>query len=185
MALVVGAIVGGTAGTQDIESGVFRDLAATGRSRLALFGARVTGAWAIVLPLLLVTMTVMGGLSVGLAGSAAAPHAGALVAGTLSILAAGAVSTAIAVGLSALVGSRGPVIGTMLAFLLALQPLVIAIAFLGQLRAFMPTVAISRIGDVALPHGISLGLAGAVAGLVAWGAASLGLGAWKTASREI
>jgi hypothetical protein len=73
----------------------------------------------------------------------------------------------------------------MLAFLLALQPLVIAIAFLGQLRAFMPTVAISRIGDVALPHGISLGLAGAVAGLVAWGAASLGLGAWKTASREI
>ena len=48
MALVVGVVVGGTAGTQDIESGVFRDLAATGRSRLALYGARVTGAWAIV-----------------------------------------------------------------------------------------------------------------------------------------
>jgi hypothetical protein len=185
MALVVGAIVGGTAGTQDIESGVFRDLAATGRSRLALFGARVTGAWAIVLPLLFVTMAVMGGLSVALAGSAAAPHAGALVAGTLSILAAGAVSTAMAVGLSALVGSRGPVIGTMLAFLLALQPLILAVTFVGQLRAIMPTVAISRIGDVALPHGITLGLVGAIAGLVAWGAASLGLGAWKTAAREI
>jgi hypothetical protein len=185
MALVVGAIVGGTAGTQDIESGVFRDLAATGRSRLALFGARVTGAWAIVLPLLAVTMAVMGALAVALAGSTAAPHAGALVAGTLSILAAGAVSTAMAVGLSALVGSRGPVIGTMLAFLLALQPLLIAIGFLGQTRDFIPAVAISRIGDVALPHGIALGLAGAVAGLVAWGAVSLGLGAWKTASREI
>ena len=185
MALVVGAIVGGTAGTQDIESGVFRDLAATGRSRLALFGARVTGAWAIVLPLLAVTMAVMAGLDVALADSAPLPHAGMIVAGTLSILAAGAVSTAMAVGLSALVGSRGPVIGSMLAFLLALQPLIVAIAFLGQLRAFMPAIAISRIGDVALPNGIALGLLGAVAALLAWAAAALGLGAWKTVSREI
>jgi hypothetical protein len=185
MALVVGAIVGGTAGTQDIESGVFRDLAATGRSRLALFGARVTGAWAIVLPLLFVTAAVMGAITVALAGPLAPPHAGALVAGTLSILAAGAAATAAAVGLSALVGSRGPVIGTMLAFLLALQPLILMISFLGQLRAVMPTVAISRVGDVALPHGITLGLAGAVVALVAWGAAPLGLGAWRTAAREI
>jgi hypothetical protein len=185
MALVVGAIIGGTAGTQDIESGVFRDLAATGRSRLALFGARLTGAWAVVLPLLAVTMAVMGGLAIALAGTTAVPHAGTLVAGTLSILAAGAVSTAIAVGLSSVVGSRGPVIGTMLAFLLALQPLVIAMAFLGNVRAFMPAMAISRIGDVALPHGIAIGLIGAVAALIAWGGAAIGLGAWKTVSREI
>ena len=51
LTIVAGAIVGSTAGAQDIESGVFRDLAATGRSRIALFGARVTGAWAVVLPL--------------------------------------------------------------------------------------------------------------------------------------
>jgi hypothetical protein len=185
MAMVVGAIVGGTAGTQDIESGVFRDLAATGRSRLALFGARVTGAWAIVLPLLAVTMAAMAGLNIALAGTAPRPDATALVAGTLSILAAGAAGTAMAVGLSTLVGSRGPVIGTMMAFLLALQPLVLAIAFLGELRAVMPTIAISRLGDVALPPGITLGLACAVGVLVAWGAAALGLGAWKTAAREI
>ena len=37
MALIVGSIIGATSGTQDIESGVFRDLAATGRSRMALF----------------------------------------------------------------------------------------------------------------------------------------------------
>jgi hypothetical protein len=185
MALVVGAIVGGTAGTQDIESGVFRDLAATGRSRLALFGARVTGAWAVVLPLLAVTMAVMAGLDIALAGSLAAPHAAAIVAGTLSILAAGAAATAAAVGLSALVGSRGPVIGAMLAFLLALQPLIVQISFLGKLRDLMPSIDISRIGHVDLPPGIAIGLAGAVAALVAWGAAALGLGAWKTVSREI
>ena len=55
MALIVGTIIGATAGTQDIESGVFRDLAATGRSRMALFASRVAGAWAVVLPILAVT----------------------------------------------------------------------------------------------------------------------------------
>ena len=49
---VAGVIVGATAGAADIEAGVFRDLVATGRSRLALFFARVPGAWAIVLPML-------------------------------------------------------------------------------------------------------------------------------------
>lgn len=37
---VIGVIVGATAGAADIEAGVFRDLVATGRSRLALFAAR-------------------------------------------------------------------------------------------------------------------------------------------------
>ncbi len=38
-------------GAADLESGVFRDLAATGRSRIALFGSRIPGAWTIVLPI--------------------------------------------------------------------------------------------------------------------------------------
>ena len=37
MALIVGTIIGATSGTQDIESVVVRALAATGRSRSALF----------------------------------------------------------------------------------------------------------------------------------------------------
>src|SRR3954453_502717 len=96
MACVVGVVVGGTAGTQDIESGVFRDLAATGRSRLALFGARVTGAWAIVLPILAVTMVLTCGLSVALAGTEANPQAAVLLSGSASVLVAGALSTAVA-----------------------------------------------------------------------------------------
>ena len=69
-ALVIGTIIGATSGTQDIESGVFRDLAATGRSRVAAFVTR-RGAWAVVLPILAVT----GGLAavgcIALAGSSA------------------------------------------------------------------------------------------------------------------
>ena len=63
MALVVGVIVGGTAGTQDLESGVFRDLAATGRPRLEAVPRTPDGAWAVVLPILAVTMVVLGALA--------------------------------------------------------------------------------------------------------------------------
>jgi ABC-2 family transporter protein len=185
MACVVGVVVGGTAGTQDIESGVFRDLAATGRSRLALFGARVTGAWTIVLAILAVTMAAMAGLAIALTGSTATPTAGAIVAGTAAILVAGALSTAMAVGVSALVGSRGPVIGILLAFFLALQPLLAAIGFLGAARQGIPSVAIERIGHMSIDGGVQIALVTAIAATVVWVAATLGLGAWKTRTREI
>ena len=185
MASVIGVIVGGTAGTQDVESGVFRDLAATGRSRVALFGARVAGAWAIVLPILAVTMAAMGVLCVALAGSLAAPSAGALAAGTIGVLVAGLVSCAMSVGVSALVGSRGPVIGTLLAFFLALSPLLAQVGLLGGARAAIPSVAIERIEHMSVDGGVELALGTAIAVVLAWVAATLGLGAWKTASREI
>jgi ABC-type transport system involved in multi-copper enzyme maturation permease subunit len=185
MGLVIGAIVGATAGTQDIESGVFRDLAATGRSRLALFGSRVMGAWAIVLPILALTAAFAAAGTVILAGSLAAPGGAALIAGTAAVLASGALSTAMAVGLSALVGSRGPVIGILLGFYLAAQPLLQAMGILGDLRQGIPEVAVNRIGD--LPPGpaghVALGVAIVV--LIAWSAVALGLGAWRTKTREI
>ncbi len=185
MALVVGAIVGGTAGTQDVESGVFRDLAATGRSRLSLFGARVTGAWAIVLPILAAAMAAMGGLAFAMAGSLPSPDAETIVAGTVAVLVAGALSTAMAVGLSALVGSRGPVIGILLAFFLAIQPLLAAIGFLGAVRQGIPVLFIGRIGHMSGQPGVEIALGTAIAAAVAWTVVTLGLGAWKTTTREI
>jgi len=186
MALVVGVIVGGTAGTQDIESGVFRDLAATGRSRLALFAARVIGAWTIVLTILAATAAAIGVLSIALADSAAAPHAATLVAGTAAILVAGALSASMTVGLSALVGSRGPVIGVLLAFFLAIEPLLSLVGFLGAARQGLPAVAIGRIGHMPiLPGNVAVALGTAIAVAIAWGIATLAFGAWKTTTREI
>ena len=184
-ALIIGTIIGATSGTQDIESGVFRDLAATGRSRMALFASRVAGAWAVVLPILAVT----GGLAavgcIALAGSLAAPGAGAIAAGIAAVLAAGAVSAAIAVGVSALVGSRGPVIGIMLAFYLVVQNLLLAMGFLGGVRQIVPDVAIRRIGDLEQASSVQIGMGAAILVLIAWSAVTLGLGAWRTSTREI
>jgi ABC-type transport system involved in multi-copper enzyme maturation permease subunit len=185
MALIVGTIIGATSGTQDIESGVFRDLAATGRSRMALFASRVAGAWAVVLPILAVTAGLTAAGCVALAGSLAAPGAGAIVAGTAAVLVAGALSTAVAVGVSALVGSRGPVIGIMLAFYLAVQNLVVAMGFLGGARQIVPDVAIRRIGELEPLSDVQVGLGAAILVVIAWSAFTLGLGAWRTRTREL
>jgi ABC-type transport system involved in multi-copper enzyme maturation permease subunit len=185
MALIVGTIIGATSGAQDIESGVFRDLAATGRSRMALFASRVAGAWAVVLPILAVTAGLAAAGCIALAGSLAAPGAGAIAAGVVAVLAAGALSAAIAVGVSALVGSRGPVIGIMLAFYLAVQNLVLAIGFLGGARQIVPDVAIKRIGDLEPVSDVHLGLGAAILVVIGWSAITLGLGAWRTNTSEI
>lgn len=184
-ALVIGTIIGATSGTQDIESGVFRDLAATGRSRMALFASRVASAWAVVLPILAVTGCLAAVGCIALAGSLPAPSAGAIAAGIAAVLAAGALSAAIAVGVSALVGSRGPVIGIMLAFYLAVQNLLLAMGFLGGVRQIVPDVAIRRLGDLEQASNVQIGLGAAILVLIAWSAVTLGLGAWRTRTREI
>jgi hypothetical protein len=184
MAMVVGAIVGATAGAQDLESGVFRDLAATGRSRTALFASRVPAAWAVVLPMVALTAAAAGLGCVVLSGPLAAPGAGALIAGTAALLAAAALSAAIAVGVSALVGSRGPVIGILLAFELAISPLLEQVKFLGHARDVIPSAALGRIGDMP-QHGMQVALGTAIVVVLAWMAVAFGVGAWKTRTREI
>jgi ABC-type transport system involved in multi-copper enzyme maturation permease subunit len=183
LSIVAGAIVGSTAGAQDIESGVFRDLAATGRSRLALFGARVTGAWGIIVPVVAIAVAAAGVGAIALAGSAVTPGASALIEGAAAVLAAGAVSSAVAVGLCALVGSRGPVIAIMLAFSLALSPVLAGMSFLGDVRKAIPSVALDRIADT--PGPVHTTLAVAVAVLAAWVVSAFAAGAWRTKTREI
>ena len=48
---VAAVLVGATMGAGDVQAGVFRDLVATGRSRLALFTARIPGGLALLWPL--------------------------------------------------------------------------------------------------------------------------------------
>jgi ABC-type transport system involved in multi-copper enzyme maturation permease subunit len=185
LALIAGVIVGGTAGTQDLESGVFRDLVATGRSRTTLFLSRVAGALAVVLPILGVTALATAAGSILLKDTAAAPHVGTLIAGTALVLTAGTLATATAVGVSALVGSRGPVIGLLLAFFVGITPLLQAIGFLGNARQLLPEVAIDRIGNLDGVPGMHVALGTAIAVVLGWIAITLAAGAWRTRTREI
>ncbi|MDX6691097.1 MAG: hypothetical protein QOG15_2554 [Solirubrobacteraceae bacterium] len=178
---VAGVLIGATAGGSDIESGVFRDLAATGRSRTALFFARVPGAWAIIVPAVLASVTLSAILALVLSGGSAL-SAGAIVAGGASALVAGMLLSAASVGLAAMAGSRGMVIGLVLAFQLGVSPLLAQLGLLGDGVGAIPSVAIARIGG-APTHDVALAVAIGV--VIAWATVTLGAGLYRTRTQEI
>ena len=55
---IVAATLGAAAGTTDLSDGVFRSLVVTGRSRLALYLARIPAGLAILLPVVAVAFAV-------------------------------------------------------------------------------------------------------------------------------
>jgi len=186
MGFIMAAIVGSTAGSHDIDSGVFRDLAATGRSRTALFLARVGGAWVVVGAILAVALAGDVAGAFAFADGTATPGAGDIAQGVAMILVSGALGAALAVGLAALFGSRGPVIGILIAAHLVFEPQLQGAGFLGDARQAIPTSALNRIGDQAtegLDYRVALGTAIAV--VLAWVAVALAAGAWRTRTREI
>ena len=56
---IIAATLGAAAGTTDLTDGVFRHLVITGRSRLALYLARIPAGLAILLPLVAVAFTMV------------------------------------------------------------------------------------------------------------------------------
>jgi hypothetical protein len=56
---IIAATLGATAGTTDLTDGMFRHLVITGRSRLALYLARIPAGLAIVLPLVAVAFAIV------------------------------------------------------------------------------------------------------------------------------
>ena len=161
MAFIMAAIVGSTAGSQDIDSGVFRDLAATGRSRTALFLARVGGAWIVAGAILAITLAFHVAGAFDLADGTPTPALADIVQASAMTLASGAVGAALAVGLSALFGSRGPVIGILIAAHLLFEPQLQGAGFLGDARQAFPLSAINRLGEAgsALDYRLALGTA--------------------------
>jgi hypothetical protein len=172
---VIGVIVGATAGGADIESGVYRDLVATGTPRLRLMAARIPGAWAIVLPML--------AIAIGFEAVWCAPPADRLVEGVFTVLVSGAFTSAACVGLAALIGSRGPVIGIALAFQLGISPLLADVDALGEFRRAIPQIAIARLGSDDVLPGFTVALAVVI--LLGWLALLLGAGAHRTQTQEI
>src|SRR5918996_2732598 len=105
LSAVTAILVGATLGAGDLGSGVFRELVVTGRSRLALFAARVPAGLALLLPLVGGAFAITAAAATLLAGSAEAPSGSLLAhsAGWLALVTAP--SFALALGVSSLIGS--------------------------------------------------------------------------------
>jgi hypothetical protein len=84
----IGAIIAGaSAGAGDLSAGVFRELVVTGRSRLALFGARIPGGLALVLSFTAVADGISAVVSVAASGDLPRPSATLVVESGLWVFA--------------------------------------------------------------------------------------------------
>jgi hypothetical protein len=187
LTIVAGILVGATVGTGDLGAGVFRELVVTGRSRLALFAARVPAGLAFLLVPLGIAFAATASAATLLAGRLD-PPSGRLVlhsAGWLGLLAT--MSFVIALGVSSLISSRGTSIGILLGWLLVAMPLLMQITSLGVYREAMIGAATERLEPAAVlgsgAH-VSMSLTATVFVITAWTIVPLAAGAWRTVTRD-
>ncbi len=183
---IIGAIaaimLGCAAGAGDRSAGVFRDLVATGRSRWALFAARVPAVLAVVIVLAVVAAALSGLLATLLAGDAVAPSPAAIGKGVAWIAASFAATGLLALGVSSVMASQATAVGLVLGWHLVASPLLVQVPTFGDARWLLPLSALDRLepgGDPIFP-GMSLVVAAAV--LVVWTVGALAAGAWRTAT---
>lgn len=205
LSAVAAILVGSTLGTGDLGAGVFRELVVTGRSRIALFAARVPAGLGLLLVIVGAAFAITAIASTVFAGSEGpqreqvAPGAWETTLGylapsaTLLLKSAGwlalstAVAAVLALGVASLVGSRGTSIGILLGWWIVAMPILQAMGVLGSLRQGFMGTAIDRVGPVPLvppDPAVSMSVLAAIAVLGAWAVAPLAAGAWRTATRD-
>ena len=179
-------LIGTTAGAGDVGAGVFRDLVATGRSRLVLFAVRLPGAVLLLVPLLASGYLVALAVCYGLAGNQPTPSAGLAAHFGLWLLFGRLFDLCLAVGFAALIGSRGIAIGVLLAWALAIGPILASLGPLGVFREAVSAAASDRLRPVVAgsTHLTPMSLGAAIVVLVLWAVTFLAAGAWRTATQD-
>lgn len=187
LSVIAAILIGSTLGAGDLGSGVFRELVITGRSRLALFAARIPAGLALLWIFVGAGFAVTATASNVFAGSLQAPSARLVVVSGLWLGLVSALSLLVALAVSSIVGSRGTTIGIVFAWQIVVTPLLLQIKTLGSLREGLLGAATARLEPSALlnhPAHVAMSIAAATVVVIAWTAVALALGAWRTVKRD-
>jgi hypothetical protein len=187
LAVVAAILVGATLGAGDLGSGVFRELVVTGRSRLALFAARVPAGLALVLPIVGAGFAITATASTVFAGSLDAPSVSLLVGSAAWLALVTSLALVLALGVSSTLGSRGTTIGIVLGWQIVVAPVLLEIRTLGSLREGVLGAATDRLAPATLFEGsppVPMSIAAAALVIGAWTVVPLAIGAWRTCTRD-
>ena len=187
LSIVAGILVGATLGAGDLGSGVFRELVVTGRSRLALFAARVPAGLMFLLPIVGAGFAITATGSVVFAGSLDAPSGSLLVGSAAWLGLVASLALVLALGVSSTIGSRGTTIGIVLGWQIVAAPVLLQIKTLGSLREGLLGAATDRVAPAALFEGsppVPISIAAAALVIGAWTIVPLAVGAWRTWTRD-
>jgi hypothetical protein len=187
LGVVAAILIGATAGAGDLRAGVFRELVVTGRSRLALFAARLPAGLGLAVAAVWAGFAVTALGATILAGSLEAPGVGLLVESATWVAIIVGLALVLALGVSSAIGSRGTTIGVLVGWQLVLMPFLLQLGTLGSLRELLPGAATERLAPSALFDGsptVPMSVSLAIAVLAAWTLVPLAVGAWRTWSRD-
>jgi hypothetical protein len=184
LGVVAAFLVGVIAGAGDHRSGVFRELVVTGRSRLALFAARIPGGLAFLAPLFVAAFAIAAAASVTLAGSLETPTASVFVRAGAWLALGMAASFALALGVASLFRSATISIAVLLGWNFAVVPALQVIDALGAIRDWLLPVALERLqpADLVAQGTADSSLTVAVLAIAGWSLVPLAFGAWRTAT---
>ena len=193
-------LIGATGGAQDVESGVFRSLAAAGQSRVRLALVRIPGGLLELVPMLILGYGLEVAAVFLLAGGTQTPDATALLAELGWLLALGVVNFTVGLGLAALLRSRAFAVGILVAWELAGSRLINRLSDFGNWRVLSSTLATDRllpaatnnmkVGELCTAPGactpdiVTVSVAAALLVIVGWIVVFTVAGVWRTATQE-
>ena len=173
-------LIGTEAGTADLSSGVFRDLVATGRSRLALFAVRAPAAIAVTLAFSAAAYLVGLAATFLFAGGGPTPSLGLVLQGAAWIGLSNSILAALAVGVGSLTGSRGVTLTAVIGWQLVATQILLTVTSLGSVRQLLLTSALGQTVPVGHGIGVAMSTATAVVVLAGWALIPALVGAWRT-----
>ena len=185
MGPVAAVLIGAEAGAGDLAAGVFRDNVLTGRSRMALFLARIPAALAVTFAVIGIGYAFGLAVTFGFAGGLATPSLSVVLEGALWLALANGVVCVIAVGLACLTGSRPGTITALIGWELILSPMLVQSSSLGSARNGLldGVLLFLKPGPVQGPV-LTMAVAVAVAVTMLWAAVLPALGAWRMQTRD-
>jgi hypothetical protein len=166
-----------------------RNLVITGRPRWSLLAARIPGGLAVLLPITALAYAITAVLSQVAHGSQATPTTRLLIESGLWFQLYITAMFLLALGLVSLLGSRATTLGILAGLQLLITPVVQGLHNPGVGAEAVLGLALWRLAPHELlndaPSGhLAIALAAAIAVLLAWMLLALGLGAWRTITRD-
>jgi hypothetical protein len=182
--MLTAILIGSEAGTADISAGVFRDLVATGRSRLALFFVRAPAAILLTLAFNAAGFAVATAASFIFAGSLPTPNLGTILRAAAWIVLANSVIAAFAVGVGSMTGSRALTLTAVIGWQTIATQLLVNASSLGSARDVLVSPALNQLMPVSGGIDIKMATGIAIAVVAAWVVVPAALGAWRTRVRD-
>ncbi len=177
-------LIGAEAGTADLSSGVFRDLVATGRSRTALFFARIPAALAVTLGFTAAGFAVALVSAFVFSGSLATPTMTEILQSAGWLVLANAILVTLAVGVGSLTGSRALTLTAVIGWQAVATQLLLNASSLGSARDALLTGALGHLFPYGNLSGLTMATGVAAAVLAVWLVVPALVGTWRTQTQD-